>query len=301
MSAVDEIYDHGGFIIKITGGEPFLRPDIFDILYYIDSKPINTIVYSNGLLIDNNAVNKLKQLKYSRVRISIDGARDTNDKIRGKGSFDVAYSALKKLLHCGVDCEINYTVNYMNYLEIEVLSSILKKDKMNCKIHLNTIKIAGNAINNNDLIIPRKKIEYVFNEVEKQINNDIQISPDKPFTDSYLKIFGDIFGCPSGRMILSICSNGDVSGCGLLYNDSSLLCGNIVESKISTLWESDSINFVRRLPERKECVECVVYRNNCTGGCRGNALNKFGDLCGDDVNCNIFNLKSAALFAFDCL
>ncbi len=306
MPAIDEIFDHGGFVIKITGGEPFLRPDIFDILHYIDSKPINTIIFSNGLLIDDNVVNKLKQLKHSRVRISIDGVENTNDKIRGKGSFNAAYNALKKLLLCGVNCEISYTVTSINYLEIEALSNILKNNKLNCKIYLNLIKIVGNTLNHNDLIIPKEMTEHVFNEVKRQINNDIQISYN-PFTDLYLKVFGDFYKCPAGRMSLSIGSNGDVFACGLFSGDRSLLCGNIMETNLRTLWKSDPMNFIRSLPERKECAQCCVYGNNCTGGCRGNALNKFGDLCGEDINCDIYNLNSVnfgvgkTLFAFDCL
>ncbi len=307
LSAIDEIYDHGGFVIKITGGEPLLRPDIFDILSYIDSKPINTIIFSNGLLIDDHVINKLKLLKHARVRISIDGARNTNDKIRGKGSFDIAYNALKKLLACGIDCEVSYTVNSKNYLEIEALSSMLKKDKLNCKIYLNFIKIVGNALNNNDLIIPREMTSHVFSEVKKQVmNNDIQIST-YIFTDFYLKVFGDIYGCPAGRMSLSIGTKGDVFPCGLFSGERSLLCGNIKETDLCTLWKSEPMNLARRLPERKKCAQCSMYSNNCTGGCRGNALNKYDDLCGEDINCDIYKLNSLnydvdkTLFAYDCL
>ena len=307
-SIIDEIYDCGGFVVKVTGGEPFLRSDIFDILSYIDSKPLSTILFSNGILIDDDAIEKLKRFKYMKIRISLDGVKETNDSIRGKGTFDAAYSALRKLYLNGINCEVSYTVHSKNYLELKSLINILEKDNINCNIYLNLLKVAGNALSNSDLMIQEDKTKIVFDAVKNQIENKLNVAYYNPFADAYLKIFGKIYGCPAGKMSLSIDSNGDVLACGLFYDDSNALCGNVKEKTLNELWQSKAMRYIRELPEKESCTLCDIYKKNCTGGCRGNALNKFNDLYGKDINHRIYNLnfssfanKEHTLFAYDCL
>lgn len=78
-------------VINLTGGEPLLRRDFFDLLFYLDGHKTTEeiLVITNASLIDEDAIGKFKRAgKLKRLKISLDGGKEeTNDSIRGKGSF----------------------------------------------------------------------------------------------------------------------------------------------------------------------------------------------------------------------
>jgi MoaA/NifB/PqqE/SkfB family radical SAM enzyme len=95
-------------IINVTGGEPFLKPELFPLLEYLDKQAQvkELAVITNGTLVDKNTVAKLKTLKkLDEVKISLEGAgEELNDAIRGKGSFKQAIHAIQ-LLKAGKNIE----------------------------------------------------------------------------------------------------------------------------------------------------------------------------------------------------
>jgi len=87
------------FTIVITGGEPFLRNDIFDILKYAHDLDLNIEVVSNGSLITQDIAENIMSCGLSNIAISLDGAREeTHDFIREKGAFKKAVQALRYLV-----------------------------------------------------------------------------------------------------------------------------------------------------------------------------------------------------------
>ncbi len=86
-------------VVMLTGGEPFLRKDIFDIIRYSVSKGITTECVSNGSLINEDLAKKIVSSGLNNIAISLDGARaKTHDSIREKGSFKKALAALSNLV-----------------------------------------------------------------------------------------------------------------------------------------------------------------------------------------------------------
>ena len=85
-------------VVTLTGGEPFLRSDIFDIIKYSVKKGVRTECISNGSLIDKELANKIIASGLQNIAVSLDGAKsETHDHIREKGAFEKAVSALKYL------------------------------------------------------------------------------------------------------------------------------------------------------------------------------------------------------------
>ena len=82
---IDNLFRGGASIIDFGGGEPLLRDDIFDILSYSKSIGLYTSISTNGILLDEDCINRLKTLKIDHVCISLDGAKpETHDYIRNK-------------------------------------------------------------------------------------------------------------------------------------------------------------------------------------------------------------------------
>lgn len=110
---------------KITGGEPFVVPQLFDIVEYASKKRIHVILLTNATIrLDSFWLNLLSR-KNITTCVSLDGANDTtHDKIRGKGSFQKTMRNLKLLSHVGARFSLTFTANRHNILELENIFNI---------------------------------------------------------------------------------------------------------------------------------------------------------------------------------
>lgn len=86
-------------IIMFTGGEPFLRKDIFDLINYSVNKGLKQEVVSNGSLIDDELAIKIISSELENIAVSLDGAKeDTHEFIRERGAFKKALKAIENLV-----------------------------------------------------------------------------------------------------------------------------------------------------------------------------------------------------------
>ncbi len=74
LKLLDDVVTFASPIIILTGGEPLLRPDIFEIASYGSSKGLRMVMATNGLLIDAESCQRMKEASIQRVSISLDGA-----------------------------------------------------------------------------------------------------------------------------------------------------------------------------------------------------------------------------------
>jgi len=104
FSVIDQFASMGGKDLIISGGEPFLRDDIFEILEFAKKKVPLVQIITNGTCITKEMANRLKKLEPLYLQISIDGASDeVNDFIRGAGSFQRAVQGLRNLKDSGFE------------------------------------------------------------------------------------------------------------------------------------------------------------------------------------------------------
>lgn len=104
--------------ISITGGEPFLKKELFPLLSYLDnSDKISRLdVLCNGILITDEIASKLKKIKkLQNVQISLDGATpEIHDQIRGPGTFEKAMSGIRILVSHNIDVKVMFTLQQLN-------------------------------------------------------------------------------------------------------------------------------------------------------------------------------------------
>lgn len=96
LHIIDEAKDYGIGEVLLTGGEPFLREDIFKICEYADSKGLRSIITTNGL-IDRALAEQIAESKINHIHISLDGLKETNDFFRGRGVFNRIIEGIKFL------------------------------------------------------------------------------------------------------------------------------------------------------------------------------------------------------------
>ncbi len=110
---VDEIHDFGAKWFGISGGEPLVRPDIFEVIAHAkNTYGMEVSLITSGFAFDQKRLDNLA--KYDvHTAVSIDGDKEANDIIRGKGSYDKAIFAMKKLSEKGLlDCIVTTMTKY---------------------------------------------------------------------------------------------------------------------------------------------------------------------------------------------
>jgi MoaA/NifB/PqqE/SkfB family radical SAM enzyme len=98
----------------VTGGEPFLRADLFDILSSIRGEGFDIFLLTNGILADETRTKALSAIGVKSVQVSIEGPEQIHDSIRGKGSFSGSRRGIRNLLDAGLTVTLNVTLSALN-------------------------------------------------------------------------------------------------------------------------------------------------------------------------------------------
>ncbi len=303
LNVIYRLKDIQVFEVTFSGGEIFLRPDIFQILdVAVKCKFPKIVVTSNGTLIDDAVVKQLKSLCIKNVAISIDGDRESHDLLRGTGSFDKAIKGIEHLEKNGITPEILFTPLKSNYKTlagtIETLYLLGIK-----KLSFNKLHPTGRCKTiYNDVMLDTFTDAPEFFEIIKNLREKFpgfKIS-DPPFTyHCYPQMYSHegrdlskkdkqrLKPCSAGHSSCNVTASGWVIPCSEFFN---LRGGNIREQDILDIW-CNSTNFEKirelsNLPvdEIPYCRNCD-YNIFCNAGCRADAYAIHGDLLAPDPFC----------------
>ncbi len=127
ITYLKQLKNVGCLHLIFTGGEPFLRKDIFEILEHARSLDFDIRIFTNGTLIDKRAAIKIRKIVPSAVEISLYGLKNTHEKItRMQGSFAKTINAIAKLIEMGVNVLVKTTVLQYNVHELWKLRQFVK-------------------------------------------------------------------------------------------------------------------------------------------------------------------------------
>ncbi len=295
---VREAESLGAFRFYLTGGEPFLRKDIFELIRYVlrDGKN-QLIVLSNGTLLDKETVSGLKPFrkKNLNLQISIEGPnKETNDFIRGKGSFERAVKGIKNLVKIGVAPIVTTTVTKKNLQEILQIPDLLHPLGVK-NLHVLWLHNRGRAKDRADLLIDAAKLKDTMRRLLRKskkmgivVDNEISY---KARVRSKRGRKQDL--CNSCYEMLSVDSNGDVYPCAPLNGETSFLCGSVRKGSLREIWEESKMaKAVRELSvsKKEDCRACDL-RYICGGGCfcqsyYAGKRKDFEDVYSTDPYCN---------------
>jgi len=270
--AVRDMGDLGVRTFIITGGEPLLRKDIFEIISLAREQGIKNIcLATNGYLVDKFK-KQLTKAKLSRVYISMDGIEATNDKFRGvKGAFGKALQALDFFKEISVKERIvNTMVNQENIQELDELKrTLLNSSATSWKIQI-AVPV-GRAKDLPCMYLSPHQSRYLFEFIKKtkEIFNT-QIAEPAGYLGIWdTRLRSQPFFCGAGLETCSIMPDGEVLGCHIVYNN-VYSEGNIKNTSFKSIWENKFSRF--RHPELDDnCRECE-YLHACRGGCWGKRL-----------------------------
>lgn len=273
--------------VKLTGGEPFLRKDILDIISFLSYHNIEVDIETNGTLLDEKIIKFLKENKVNQISVSLDAAsEDIHDSIRGvRGSFKKTYNNLLLLKKYGINTQIIMTLHQGNVHEIEGLLRLADEARVD-SLKINPLIPCGRGLeyfgrranlSASDLIHLDRWIEHdICSKYQTPTYFDIPIALRSLH---YIKE-GDSCEC-NILNIIGILHNGDVSICGIGSVENGLIMGNITQDSLSEIWDNATILKKLRedLPKRLKgiCGRCI-FKFRCLGACRANAYALTGDL-----------------------
>jgi len=151
LEAINVLSSFGCKELYITGGEPLVKEDIFEILKKAREKGFKVGLLTNGLLINKNNIKKIRSF-VDEVGISLDGASpEINDKIRGRGTFKKILKAIKILKSCQIPLTTYVTLNQINLGDLENILNLVSNLRIK-KIRINEVSLRGRAYKNRSLL-----------------------------------------------------------------------------------------------------------------------------------------------------
>lgn len=268
LAALRDIRDKIGTytMLNITGGEPLLRRDLFEIMTEATAMGFEWGMVTNGSLITDAAIAEMKKSGMKTITVSLDGLRETHDSLRHlPGSWDHILLALKKLKAARFldHLQVTFTANRRNVLEFEALYRILTPIGLD-SIRVSVMDPIGRALENTDLLLNREEILY-FTGLVNAINSKARRTKIIWGCPHYL---GNLlenrrFACFAGIYTASILVNGDIFVCPNVERRPELIQGSILTDSFSDVWNNRFTRFRNRtLPEK--CGDCP-HRNACKG------------------------------------
>ncbi len=283
---MDQIRKVSSPLLILSGGEPLLRQDIYELIEYGSSIGLKMGLGSNGSLIDDAVAAKLKGAGITTVSISLDSHIPAqHDEFRGVvGAWEKAVNACKALRKNNILVQVNTTLTHENYDQIDDIMSLAEEIGVE-NFHLFFLVPTGRGIKLTD-ISPQKYEDMITNTFAKVSKHKLNVRPS--CAPQFMRIAKGmgldmrqwVRGCMAGLYYCRIYPNGDVTPCPYL----PVKLGNIREKSFKEIWFNSPVFKALRDPNslKGKCGACE-YKILC-GGCRARAYglsSDFIDYCGD--------------------
>jgi heme b synthase len=299
---LEDIADFSNPVIILTGGEPLLRPDIYELAAYGDRKGLRMVLATNATLVTEEIARKMINAGIKRVSVSIDGMNAaTHDGFRGvRGAFNGAMAGIEAMKKAGMEFQINTTITQANLAQIGgILDLALRLGA--AAHHIFLLVPTGRGKDLADQEISPQDYEKTLNWFhEKSLTCPIQLKAT--CAPHYYRIFhqrkkaapapstaqsdGHPFqtmtrGCMGGSSFCFISHTGQIQPCGYLELD----CGQLKEDNFADIWKnSDIFRNLRDLQQLKGKCGCCEFIRVC-GGCRARAYEITGDYLAEEPFC----------------
>jgi len=257
-----------------TGGEPFLRKDLFEILRYVRDCGFSVSLMSNGTLIDSNMACRIKEAGVNDVQISLDGIEATHDSLRGRGSYTRTLQGIGNLVDQGVEANINLTVCRINASQTARLVRLAEELGVSA-IAFSRLVPTGRGKGLSDEALTGPEVASFYKELRKYKDNPKVVVTSRDPLAAIAGMDGEIpqaempiAGCAAGIFGVTITADGTIMPCRRM----DLPVGNIKEVSFRELWAGSSVLWaLRRREDYHGGCESCRYWAICRG-CRAIAL-----------------------------
>ncbi|MDD5108596.1 MAG: radical SAM protein [Candidatus Omnitrophica bacterium] len=304
---IDDLAAFGVPVILFSGGEPFIREDLFELGKYAKERGLRTVISTNGTLITDDIVKRVKDAGFSYVGISLDGLESINDKFRGqKGAFKKTLSGIRNCLSNNVRVGLRFTINKYNFKDVSGIFDLVEAENIPrvCFYHL-VYSGRASAMIDDDLTHQeaRDTMDLIFARCRGLSKTNTEILTVDNHADGvylYMKLIKDDLKRAQRALELLKINGGNKSGIGISNVDNlgnvhpdqfwrEHVLGNVKQKKFSEIWMDQSNQLLRNLRNRLQllkgkCGRCN-FKNICAGNFRARSEAFYGDLWQEDPAC----------------
>ncbi|MFH1239768.1 MAG: radical SAM protein [Candidatus Diapherotrites archaeon] len=264
---IEDMGEMGVKLLSVTGGEPLLRKDLFEMLHLAKSKGMHVGFVTNGSLVSKYK-KEIKELEPYSMMVSIDGIKETHNFLRGnEAHFDKSIEAVEFFNKINVPIvSIATTVNKKNLNELEELKKIVMTSGAT-HWRINIAIPEGRAKDKDWMQLNDDELRQLFEFIKKTKGEfNIEICEGAGYLGKLDKDLRKMpFFCGCGWNTFTIMANGYVMGCPIFENQEELSEGNVRQNSIKEIWENKFERF-RNLQLDETCNSCNNV-NACRGGC----------------------------------
>lgn len=282
--------------INFTGGDPLLKPEIFDLIKYTNKKGIMIEILGNPECLDYKTALKLKELGVVRYQFSIDGMEEVHDAFRSKGSFERTLKGIRTLNQIGIPSVVMFTLSKKNAGEIIPVINLVAKEKVAIFDFARLVPTGNGAQFKDEMLKPKEYRDLLLNILEeyKHLKEEgcntyfgrkenlwkllyQELGLLLPLSKDKGTIFG---GCNIGISMLTVIADGTVYSCRRL----PLKIGKLPDESLRDIFmKSLEHNKMREIEKMEKCSKCELFQY-CRG-CPAVAYAVSGDYFAPDPQC----------------
>lgn len=300
LRVCDDMKKLGMRWITLSGGEPLIRKDWPLLAGRLYQNGIIPNIITNGWLVNEQMVRTAEANGVETISISLDGTRESHDRLRKPGSYDKVINAFRVLKKCNHISGANTTITKQNLPQLDRIREILIENG----VALWQLQIGlpmGNLAAHREDVIEPAAVEYLLDYAcRTNLEGKIKIFPADCLgyfteregiarqigTGSPVPVVWQ--GCNAGKRSFGLLHNGDVLGCTSI-RDQSLVEGNVRTRSLVEIWnDPDSFSWARGMKKEDlagDCRECG-YGEVCLGGCPNTRLTLGGSIHSANEYCS---------------
>lgn len=282
-----------GAMLVLTGGEPLLRPDIYDIINKAAELGLSPVLGTNGVMLTKEVCSRLLDSGIKGAGVSLDALSPAfHDRFRGmEGAWKKTLNGMEALRAFNIPFQIQFTITKDNRHEIKKAAFFAIEQGA---LSLNFFFLVCTGRGQKAADLTPEEYEAALEDIvraEEEFSGRIlvrarcaphvvrvaeRLDPQSPL------VKGATCGCVAGKGYLRISPEGFVTACPYIpANDRS---PNILKTPLKEIWEKDpSFSSLRTPALSGRCADCE-YKDSC-GGCRARALAANGNIMGEDPWC----------------
>lgn len=306
---IHDMAEFGVPVILFSGGEPLLRKDLFKLADFARQQGLRIALSTNGTLLTGKIAERIRNIGFAEVGISLDGTESNNDRFRGRnGAYQAALDGIRNCLALGLRVSLRLTITRFNYQEIPTILQLIEDEEIDrvCFYHL-AYSGRGSSLNTEDIdhsqtrsvidLICERTLEMYQRGLRKEvltvgnhadgvylyIKAQRQDSQRASNILSLLKMNG---GNNSGIRIGAVDDQGNVHPDQFWWH---YRLGNVQDRKFGDIWADTCEPLLQGLRNRKKllkgrCARCQ-YLDLCNGNLRVRAEAIYGDVWAEDPAC----------------
>jgi len=305
---IDDIASYASPVMVLSGGEPLLRPDVFDIAAYGTGKGLRMCLATNGFLVSPEICGRIKEVGIKMVSLSLDGASaEVHDNFRCQpGAFDGMVRATKLFREHGIPFLVNSSFTKRNQSEIPKVYR-LAKELGATAWYMFMIVPTGRGEEIMEELISKEDYEELLKWHYEMEQHEDELLVRPTCAPHYYRVrvqeaksrgeevkrrtlkfsTGGAKGCLAGQLICLIDVDGNVLPCSYFPKSA----GNVREQPFKEIWEHsplfESLRDFKSYSGR--CGSCEFI--NVCGGCRARAYAMTGDYLAEEPFCGYLPMK----------